>query len=271
MDSLKQLFLWKILPGQDRAQRNRKTYGELKADEVLNIGQIIGGSRGIKTMIWDTSSLDANEGIRFRGYNIPQLRELLPKPGWCPRTLAGRPLLADAGRWGSNRRTGKMAKCRVGQKGQCWWQCFQSDWCMSLDTHPMTQFTIAVMAMQHDNIFATKYDEGLNKDEYWDAMYEDSMNLIARLPIIASYIFRRVYKGGAPATYDAKDWAANYAAMLGLTVNADYRPNAVCTSSTGSRRRNASAHTVKLVGSTLVIHTCHCQRASMPLREDHCT
>ena len=93
----------------------------------------------------------------------------------------------------------------------------------------------------------------LNKDEYWDAMYEDSMNLIARLPIIASYIFRRVYKGGAPATYDAsKDWAANYAAMLGFD-NADFTDlmRLYLTIHADHEGGNASAHTVRLVGSTL--------------------
>lgn len=36
--------------------------------------------RGIQSMIWETSSLDyLSEGIRFRGYSIPELRELLPK------------------------------------------------------------------------------------------------------------------------------------------------------------------------------------------------
>jgi len=41
-----------------------------------------GGMRGMKGLVWETSVLDADEGIRFRGYTIPECQELLPKaPG----------------------------------------------------------------------------------------------------------------------------------------------------------------------------------------------
>ena len=35
--------------------------------------------RSIKCMVWETSVLDADEGIRFRGYTIPDCQEQLPK------------------------------------------------------------------------------------------------------------------------------------------------------------------------------------------------
>ena len=38
----------------------------------------IGGMRGIKGMLWETSLLDPAEGIRFRGYTIPELQKILP-------------------------------------------------------------------------------------------------------------------------------------------------------------------------------------------------
>jgi len=38
--------------------------------------------RGIKGLVTETSVLDADEGIRFRGYTIPECQKLLPKgPG----------------------------------------------------------------------------------------------------------------------------------------------------------------------------------------------
>ena len=54
------------------------------------------------------------------------------------------------------------------------------------NTHAMTQFSIAINAMQTESIFAARYDEGMPKDEYWDATYEDTMNLIARLTQVAA-------------------------------------------------------------------------------------
>ena len=41
-----------------------------------------GGMRGIKGLVTETSVLDPEEGIRFRGYTIPECQETLPKaPG----------------------------------------------------------------------------------------------------------------------------------------------------------------------------------------------
>ncbi len=93
----------------------------------------------------------------------------------------------------------------------------------------------------------------MNKTEYWDATYEDAMNLIARLPRVAAYIYRRTYHDGKHIQPDISlDWAGNFAHMLGiqgedfksllrlyLTIHADHEGG------------NASAHTTHLIGSTL--------------------
>ena len=34
----------------------------------------------------------------------------------------------------------------------------------------------------------------MNKKDYWEAIFDDSMDLIARLPRVAAYIYRRKYK-----------------------------------------------------------------------------
>jgi len=41
-----------------------------------------GGMRDIMAIIWEPSVLDKNEGIRFRGFTIPECQKMLPKaPG----------------------------------------------------------------------------------------------------------------------------------------------------------------------------------------------
>jgi citrate synthase len=121
------------------------------------------------------------------------------------------------------------------------------------NTHPMTQFSAAVMALQTESVFAAAYRKGINKKDYWDPMYEDCMNLIARLPRVAAYIYRRTYKNSEHIEPDSKlDWAANFAHMLGfdkddfkrlmrlyLTIHADHEGG------------NVSAHSTHLVGSAL--------------------
>ena len=58
----------------------------------------------------------------------------------------------------------------------------------------MTQFVVAMMALQTESHFAKKYAAGMNKKDYWEAVFDDSMDLIARLPRVAAYIYRRNIK-----------------------------------------------------------------------------
>src|SRR5258708_8129569 len=43
------------------------------------VEQVYSGMKGMVGMVTETSKLDPEEGIRFRGYSIPELREKLPK------------------------------------------------------------------------------------------------------------------------------------------------------------------------------------------------
>ena len=57
----------------------------------------------------------------------------------------------------------------------------------------------------------------MKKDAYWEPMLEDSMNLIARLPEIAAFIYRFKYKGGELIPSDPElDWGSNFAHMMGV-------------------------------------------------------
>ena len=42
----------------------------------VTIDQLIGGARGVKCMLWETSNLDPEEGIRFRGLTIPECQQV---------------------------------------------------------------------------------------------------------------------------------------------------------------------------------------------------
>ena len=55
-----------------------KEHGSKKIGEVT-LAQAYQGMRGITGLVTETSLLDAQEGIRFRGYSIPELQEKLPK------------------------------------------------------------------------------------------------------------------------------------------------------------------------------------------------
>jgi len=253
MDILKQKFYEKSSALRTEVRAMSKENGKQVVDQV-NISQIIGGMRGIKSILWETSELDAVEGIRFRGYSIPELKDLLPK-----RKNGGREPLPEGLFW-------LMLVDEIPTADEAQW--LSDEWekraeipqstydvlnALSNDTHPMTQFIIGINSMQQDSIFAKRYAEGMSKSDYWDATYEDAMNLIARLPALAAFIYRRVYHNGDHIKADKSlDWAGNFAHMLGiegedfkslmrlyLTIHADHEGG------------NASAHTAHLVNSTL--------------------
>ena len=251
MDILKAKFKEKSAALATEVKAMLKEHGEKVIDKVT-LSQAYGGMRDIKSMIWETSLLDAQEGIRFRGFTIPELSEKLPRG-------RGKEPLPEALFW-------LMLTDEVPTEEEALW--LTNDWerrrnvpahvyatldALPVDTHAMTMFTIGIMALQTGSIFAKRYDEGMPKSEYWDATYEDSMNLIANLPPLAAYIYRRKYKDGQRIEpNDRLDWAANFAHMLGyedsdfknlmrlyMTIHADHEGG------------NASAHTTHLVASTL--------------------
>src|SRR5512146_1422195 len=81
MSKLKAKLLEKIEAWRPRTTALLKKAGDVKLGDVT-IGQAIGGARGVKCLVTDISYLDPMEGIRFRGYTIPETFAALPKvPG----------------------------------------------------------------------------------------------------------------------------------------------------------------------------------------------
>jgi citrate synthase len=124
---------------------------------------------------------------------------------------------------------------------------------LPISTHPMTQFSAAILALRTESEFAKAYRSGLNKKDYWDPTYEDVMNLIARLPRIAAYIYRRMYHDDNHIEPDPKlDWAANFAHMLGFDSDEFKRlMRLYMTIHSDHEGGNVSAHATHLVGSAL--------------------
>ena len=251
MDPLKAKFKEKAAAHAADVKSLLKEHGETVIDTVT-VSQAYGGMRDIKSMIWETSLLDAQEGIRFRGFSIPELQEKLPvgrgkeplPEGLFWLMLTGEIPTEEEALWLTNeweRRRNVPAHVFAAIDG------------LPKDTHAMTQFTVGVMALQTESIFAKRYEEGMPKGEYWDATYEDTMNLIAALPVVAAYIYRRKYKDGQAIEPNTRlDWAANFAHMLGYE-DADFKNlmRLYMTIHADHEGGNASAHTTHLIGSTL--------------------
>ncbi len=229
-----------------------KEHGGKKIGEVV-LSQVYQGMRGITGLVSETSLLDPQEGIKFRGYSIPELQQKLPKAKGGGEPLPeGLFYLMLIGELPTDEQDSYITSV---------WQrrshvpnhVFAAIEALPMGTHPMTQFVIAIMALQTESQFAKKYAAGMNKKDYWEATFDDAMDLIARLPRVAAYIYRRKYKNGDHIQPNGLlDWAGNFAHMLGyedegfkelmrlyMTIHADHEGG------------NVSAHATHLVGSAL--------------------
>merc|ERR1719215_1349956 len=197
----------------------------------------------MKGLVTETSVLDADEGIRFRGYTIPECQELLPKaPGGSEPLPEGLFWLLVTGEIPTEAQVKSLSE----------------DWASRAELpshvvtmlnnfpshlHPMAQFTAAIAAMNSESKFGKAYSEGVHKPKYWETNFEDSMDLIAKLPVVAATI--------CPID-TSKDWSYNFSEMIGykdpmftelmrlyLTIHSDHEGG------------NVSAHTTHLVGSAL--------------------
>jgi citrate synthase len=252
MDRLKEKFREKATVLSAEIKDIIKNHGDLKVGEIT-VAQVYQGMRGMLGMVTETSKLDPEEGIRFRGYSIPELRKQLPKaPGGTEPLPEGIFYLMLVGELPTQDDVSFITNEWM-KRSNVPKHVFDTIEKLPVDTHPMTQFVVGVMAMQTESVFAKAYAKGISKKDYWDYVYEDSMNLIARLPRIAAYIYRRKYKNGLHIEPDHKlDWAANFAHMLGYD-DVDFKRlmRLYQTIHVDHEGGNVSAHTTHLVGSAL--------------------
>jgi citrate synthase len=71
MEVLKERFKAKSEAVANEIRDIIKEHGNRRIGEVT-LSQIYQGMRGMTGLVTETSLLDANEGIRFRGYSIPE-------------------------------------------------------------------------------------------------------------------------------------------------------------------------------------------------------
>jgi citrate synthase len=252
MGILKERFKEKAEASAAEIKDLLKQHGSKKIGEV-QLSQVYQGMRGITGLVSETSLLDSKEGIRFRGFSIPELQDKLPKAnggneplpeGLFYLMLIGElPTEEDAAYITSSWQRRSHVPNHV----------FAAIDALPITAHPMTMFVSGIMALQTESNFARRYAAGMNKKDYWEAVFDDAMDLLARLPRIAAHIYRRKYRSNEHIQPNGLlDWSGNLAHMLGyedesckelmrlyMTIHADHEGG------------NVSAHATHLVGSAL--------------------
>jgi citrate synthase len=251
MSTLKKTLAHKIEEHRPRTVRLLKEYGDVKLGEVT-IAQAIGGARGVRCLVTDTSYLDPLEGIRFRGKTIPETFAALPKyPGSEYPTVESFWWFILTGDVPNEEQTNEViADFKERRKVPAY--VFDVLRALPRDTHPMTMFSAAILSMQRESIFVKKYREGISKMEHWDPMYEDASNLLARLPVIGAYIYRLKFKDDTPIESDPDlDLGGDFAHMMGIDKPYDDVARMYFILHSDHESGNVSAHTIHLVASAL--------------------
>ncbi|MGA1863387.1 citrate (Si)-synthase [Deferribacter thermophilus] len=252
MSKLKEKLAKKIEEHRPRTTRLVKEYGDVKVCDVT-ISQVIGGMRGIKCLVTDISYLDPYEGIRFRGYTIPEVLEKLPKPAGCEMPyVEGHFYLLLTGDIPTEEDVQEVIE-EFKKRKQVPQYVYDLLRTMPRDTHPMTMFSAAVLSMQRESKFAKAYAEGkMNKFNYWEYMYEDVLDLLAKLPEIGAYIYRMKYKGDTPIPSNPDlDFGGDFAHMMGIDKPYDDVMRMYFILHSDHESGNVSAHTTHLVASAL--------------------
>jgi len=245
------------IPGKQEALKKLKAeYGNKSLGEVT-VDQCIGGGRDVKCMYYETSLLDAQEGIRFRGYSIPELQVKLPT--FKGPAGQGEPL-PEALLWlllTSEVPTVEQTKSLTEElRHRSRLPAHIEPLIRSLPKtmHPMTQLSIAILACQTESKFASAYASGVHKAKYWEHTLEDVLDVIAKMPEIAALIYKCTFKDGKVVkdTSDSLDYSASFNRMLGYdTPDFDELMRLYLVIHSDHEGGNASAHTTHLVGSTL--------------------
>ncbi len=241
----------KIDAHRPRVTKLLKEHGDVKLGDVT-IAQAIGGMRGVKSLVTDISYLDPMEGIRYRGKTLLEVFDLLPKPAgkeypyveglWFYLLTGDVPTQAEAEEVVEDFKKRRAIPKYVKDILQA----------APKDLHPMAMFSMAVVAMQKESKFFKAYNEGLNKMTAWKPMLEDATDILARIPGIAAYIYRMVYKNNEQFEDDMSlDMGGNFAHLMGLAEPYDDVARMYFIVHADHESGNVSAHTTHLVASAL--------------------
>jgi citrate synthase len=232
----------------------RKEKADTPIGEVT-IGACIGGGRGVKCLLSETSLLDPMEGIRYRGRTLEECNEQLPK---APNGKAGLP---EAAFWllltdevPSAAETAEL-NAELHKRSTIPQHVLKMIDDLPKNVHPMTQLSIGLLALQPDSAFGNAYRSGsMKKADYWKSTLEDSITLVAQIPVLSARIFRNVFFDGKHIPSDPSlDWAGNYAHMLGVNDGEAFKEvtRLYLMLHADHEGGNVSAHTTHLVGSAL--------------------
>ncbi len=207
---------------RERVRYLRGKSGDFKVCDVT-VSQIYSGIRGVQIQVSDISFVDPYVGLRMRGYSIPELVDLLPKASGSTMPLAGGLyylLLCDEI---PTSEEAELVEEEWRQRSTIPTYVFDVIRALPSGTHPMTLFSMGIMALQRESKFAKQFEMGINKEDHWRYYLEDSLNLTGKLPGLAAFVYNLCFQNDINIAPDpGLDWSANFAHMIDKSADPDY-------------------------------------------------
>lgn len=231
-----------------RLRRERAALLEGHGDEVISqvtIAQAIGGMRGVKGMVCDTSVVEPDKGLIIRGKPILKLKDRLPEEIFWLLITGQLPSKEELALFQKELKAHAEVPAYV-------WKVLRA---MPKTAHPMAMLDAAILAMENESVFRREYTKGLPKNDYWIPTLEDAMCILGTIHTIAAGLYRIKYFKGALIKPSPKlDIGADYARMLGLKPHKGETAKMMrlyLTLHSDHEGGNISANTCHTVGSAL--------------------
>jgi len=205
MSAIKQALSRCIPSRREEIANLIKEYGDTVISKVT-VKQAFGGMRGVKGLVCDTSFVDPHKGLIIRGIPIAELEDRSAEEIFFLLVVGELPdekELADLrGELFSHSKVPAYV-----------WKVLRD---MPHTAHPMDMLVTAIAILEDRSIFRRRYDEGMRKEDFWEASLEDSLALLGKLPALAAGVYRIRYdKGDVIEPDPSLGWSENFAHMLG--------------------------------------------------------
>jgi citrate synthase len=243
MNKLKQKLASQIPDLRETIRNLGKEHAKKVVSEVT-VEQVLGGMRGVKSLVCDTSEVSLDKGLIIRGIPIAEIADKLPEEIFYLLLTGKLPTKDELTDLQNEIKERSVVPDYI-------WTFLKN---APKTAHPMALLSAAITLLETESKFRKEYEKGLKKDVYWEFVLEDSLDLIAKLPAMAAGIYRiRFGKGDIIPSNPKLDWAANYVHMLGLEENEEVynMMRLYLTLHSDHESGNVSAFTSNTVGSAL--------------------
>jgi citrate synthase len=178
-------------------------HGGERLDSVT-AAQVLGGMRGMRALVCDTSEVDPQAGLSIRGIPILKLAQRLPEEVFWLMLTGGLPAPDE------------LAALQAELAARPPLPGYVAGLLAALppEAHPVTLYGAALLALQRESRFAQAYGH-LPQAELWRPALDDALNLLAWAPQAAALVYKRGHWLGAePPPLLGRDWAERTSYLL---------------------------------------------------------